>query len=115
MNETSEVAKQRIKAVLPLLNERQSRLFLASEAKAFGFGGISEISSISGVSRVTITRGVKELETDNGSQLGEQRCRREGGGRKGIKAHYPDILTELEKFLDPYTKGDPGESLKIYP
>jgi DNA-directed RNA polymerase specialized sigma24 family protein len=78
MNETSEAAKQRIKAMLPVLNERQRRLFLASEAKAFGFGGISEISRISGgVSRVTITLGVKELETDDGNRLGEQRGRKE--------------------------------------
>jgi hypothetical protein len=33
--------KERIDTMLPLLNERQRRLFLASEAKAFGFGGVS--------------------------------------------------------------------------
>jgi transposase len=35
-----------------------------------------------------------------------------GDGRKSVKEHYPDILTELEKFLEPHTKGDPENPLK---
>ena len=48
--------------MLPVLNERQRRIFLATEAKAIGYGGISRISEISGVSRITITQGIKEIE-----------------------------------------------------
>jgi hypothetical protein len=48
--------------MLPLFNERQRGIFLASEAKALGFGGVSAIRKISGVSRMTITLGLKELE-----------------------------------------------------
>jgi hypothetical protein len=41
----------KIKQMLPLLNERQQRLYLASEAIALGRGGFTRISKISGVSR----------------------------------------------------------------
>ena len=85
MNESINL---RINTMLPLLNERQRRLFLASEAKALGFGGISEVSRISGISRVTITLGIKELEEAGATALEDQRCRRPGGGRKSIKVHY---------------------------
>ena len=36
--------------MLPMLNEKQMRLYLASEAIAFGRGGITLMSRISGVS-----------------------------------------------------------------
>ena len=40
--------EERIKNMLPYLNERQRRLFLANEAISYGRGGISEVSRISG-------------------------------------------------------------------
>ncbi|GHU15543.1 hypothetical protein FACS189449_13220 [Alphaproteobacteria bacterium] len=49
--------------MLELLDERERRLFLANEAIAYGYGGISAISRISGVSRTTITAGIKELKS----------------------------------------------------
>jgi predicted transcriptional regulator len=104
--------KERIDTMLPLLNERQRRLFLASEAKAFGFGGVSETSRISGVSRMTITLGLKELEDPGLTALEDGRCRKPGGGRKSIKVHYPDIMKEMEVLLEPYTKGNPENLLQ---
>ena len=109
MNET---AIQRIITMLPFLNERQRRLFLASEAKALGFGGISDVSKVSGVSRVTITLGLKELEDTATAPMEDRRCRRPGGGRKSISEHYPDIMHELKALLEPYTKGDPENPLQ---
>ena len=54
-----EVALQlRISTMRPELNERQRRLFLAAEAKAFGYGGVTKVSRLSNVSRVTITKGL---------------------------------------------------------
>ncbi|KAF5415698.1 MAG: hypothetical protein C5S38_03745 [Candidatus Methanophagaceae archaeon] len=45
------------------LNERQQRLLTASMANAIGYGGISTLSRMTGMSRTTITPGRKELET----------------------------------------------------
>lgn len=103
---------ERIKTMLPLLTEKQKRIFLATEAKAIGYGGISQISRISGVSRVTIAQGLKELENPNEETLNTERSRRKGGGRNKIEKIYPDIKAELEKLLEPYTKGNPETPLK---
>jgi transposase len=101
----------RIKAMLPLLNERQKRLFLANEAGSIGYGGVSRLSRVSGVSRITITNGIKELAA--GEKLeNTQRIRKSGGGRKKMKIKQPDIKTKLEELLEPYTKGDPCNPLK---
>ncbi|MCL2832079.1 MAG: ISAzo13 family transposase, partial [Treponema sp.] len=45
----SSALRMRINTMLPELNERQRRLFLAAEAKAIGYGGITQVSKISGV------------------------------------------------------------------
>ena len=105
--------ENRILTMLPLLNEKQRRLFLAAEAKAVGHGGISQISRVSGVSRVTIKQGIKDLEEQSAVTQNIERSRKEGGGRKKVTEVYPNILEELEKLMDPYTKGDP-ESLLLW-
>jgi transposase len=102
---------ERIMAMLALLNEKQKRLFLANEALLIGYGGISKISRISGVSRVTITNGIKELIESSGIE-DDQRCRKQGGGRKNVIQKYPGIKKELEQLLEPYTKGNPMNPLK---
>jgi transposase len=104
-----KTAEDRIKTMLPLLNEKQKRLYLAAEAKAIGFGGISQVSKVSGVSRVTIAHGMKENELGEANQ---GRCRKQGGGRKKIVEKYPDILDEIEKSIEAHTKGDPENPLK---
>jgi hypothetical protein len=47
--------QRRIEAVLPALNEYQRRRYLSAEAKSIGYGGISLISRISGMSRQALT------------------------------------------------------------
>src|ERR1700675_775693 len=51
--------RQRNAAILPLLDERQRRLFAAAEAKAAGFGGIAAVSRITRIAASTIGRGLK--------------------------------------------------------
>jgi hypothetical protein len=52
---------EQIQRMIPLLDERQKRLYLANEAMSYGRGGISLVSRISGMSRTTITKAVDEL------------------------------------------------------
>ena len=103
---------ERISNMLPLLDERQRRLYLANEAKAIGYGGISQVSRITGVSRVTITQGLTEINSKGYQPKGQSRCRKEGGGRKQIAAKHPELLHYLDELLEPYTKGDPMNPLK---
>ena len=53
--------EDKILTMLPLLIERQRRIYLASEATALGRGGIKDISRLTGVSRSTIIKGKKEI------------------------------------------------------
>ena len=47
--------------MMPYLNEKQRRLFVAIEAKVIGHDGITQVSTLSGISRVTLTKGTKEI------------------------------------------------------
>lgn len=66
-------------AVLPHLDERQRRLYLAAEADALGHGGIVVVARPAEVSESTITRGRLEL-AGGAPVLSRVRC--PGGGRK---------------------------------
>jgi hypothetical protein len=99
--------EMRIETMLPLLNEYQRRMFLATEAKAVGYGGISLVSRISGVSRQTLQEGAKELANPEFEPLEEGRCRASGAGRKKIWETHPQILDELAGLVEAHTKGDP--------
>ena len=103
--------QSRIETTLPTLNEFQSRRYLSAEAKSIGYGGISLVSRLSGVSRQTLTNGIKELDTIDAEILPSGRCRKPGGGRKSILESNPEILLPLLELLEPHTKGDPMRPL----
>jgi hypothetical protein len=46
----------------PRLNERSRRMVAAAEAREAGYGGVSLVSRACGLSRVTITKGLRELD-----------------------------------------------------
>jgi hypothetical protein len=104
-------AVERIRTTLPTLDERQSRLYLASEARSIGYGGISQVSKASGASRPTIMRGLKEIDAEGYVPESSCRCRKTGGGRKVIEDSDPRIWPIIENLLEPYTKGDPMRPL----
>ena len=101
--------ENRIQTMLPMLNERQRRIFLASEAMSYGYGGISRVSEISGVSIPTIRQGIAEIRA--GEIAGNGRIRREGAGRKKVEDKYPNILECIQKIVDGNTYGDPERVL----
>lgn len=108
-NSETKIA-ERIKHMMPNLNERQRRMFLAVEAKAYGYGGISCVSRLSGVSRPTIIQGTKELGEKKSVPL--PRSRKSGGGRKKVYEKHPEMLTDLEALVEPLTIGDPMSPLR---
>ena len=59
--EISSVFSPQYTKLLPLLDERSTRLVLAAEALAIGRGGKTFVSKASGVSRSTINIGISEL------------------------------------------------------
>lgn len=102
--------KERIEKMLPMLNEKEKRQYLALEAKGLGYGGISQISRLTGVSRKTITSGFKELNNETVEKT--ERIRKKGGGRKTIAETQDNIEFELEKLVEPTTIGTPENPLK---
>ena len=99
----------KINTLLPLLDERQARLYLALEANAYGRGGVKLVHEISGVSQTTIIRGKKELE--EGITLEVGRVRKPGGGRRKLTQKYDDIKDAIERIVADKTYGNPENPL----
>jgi hypothetical protein len=95
--------------VWPHLNERSRRMVAAAEAKELGYGGVSLVSRACGLSRVTITKGLRELEA---VPLAQPRIRRRGGGRRRLEADDPQLPALLESLVEPLTCGDPESPLR---
>lgn len=96
-------------AIEPVLNERGRRLWAAAESRAIGYGGDSVVSSATGLSRITIRAGRREIET--GVEKSE-RLRRSGAGRPSLESEQPGLKDALEKLVDPVTRGDPCSALR---
>jgi hypothetical protein len=90
--------------MMPVLDERQKRLYLANEAISYGRGGVSLVSRISGMSRTAITKAIDELSS--GARI-NGKIRRSGGGPKFVESNYPDIEDKIRKIIDGKTYGDP--------
>ena len=100
--------EEHIKSVLPYLNEKQKRLFLASCANTLGWGGVKKVCEISGCSKDIIIRGKQELKTTDAN---DERIRKKGGGRKRIEETYPDVLCWIEEIVADSTYGNPDNPL----
>ena len=94
----------------PVLTERARRLWAATEALALGRGGIALVERATGVSRSTIGRGIRELET--GEILEAGRTRRPGGGRKRATEKDGKLWVDLDALVEPTTSGDPTSPLR---
>lgn len=109
MNEL-ETYKNKYQQLLPELSERSRRLVVAADAKSRGRGGIMFVHKASGISRVTITSGIKELEA--GVTLSEDRNRQPGAGRKPITETNPAVAPALLNLVEDSVQGDPESPLQ---
>jgi transposase len=101
----------KFRALAGELNERQRRLWAASEARAAGRGGIAGTARTTGIAVDTIRRGIGELE--RGESIGAGRVRKVGGGRKPLSETDSKLLVDLERLVDEDRRGDP-ESLLLW-
>jgi len=107
-----EMLKERIETVLPTLNEKQRRIYLASEAMTAGYGGVTRIHEITGVSRSAIQDGIREIKSSDEIIVDKGRIRRMGGGRKKIIESQPEITNQILDIVEAHTKGDPESVLR---
>jgi Rhodopirellula transposase DDE domain len=101
---------ERFAGLGPELNERQRRIWAATEARSHGRGGIVAVSRATGISEDTIGRGIKELR--EGVRLEPGQVRRRGAGRPALTVSDPTLLGDLERLVDPDTRGDPMSPLR---
>ena len=101
--------REKVAQLWPHLDERARRLFAASEARALGHGGVSLVSRACGLSRVTITKGMRELDE---APLPVGRVRRAGAGRPPIEVSDPDLPERLDALVEPLSRGDPESPLR---
>src|SRR3954470_11128162 len=107
---TEPEIKTRFEMLAPLLNERTRRLAAAAEAASIGRGGSSRVARATGFSRRAIASGLAELQASG--DLGSDRIRRAGGGRKQAVQRDPTLRSDLERLIDPVTRGDPESPLR---
>lgn len=91
------------------------RLVAAAEAKVAGYGGVSLVARATGVSRRAITVGLAELKhpaSQSEVSATTARVRKTGGGRKKATAQDVPLLRDLERLIEPLTRGDPESPLR---
>ena len=84
-------------------------MMAANEAVHEGYGGISRISRVCGLSRGTITKGIRELGEN---PIAAGRIRRAGGGRHTLLVSDPELPRALETLVEPLARGDPQSPLR---
>ncbi len=107
--------RQKCELLGPVMTERLRRHWAASEALALPRGGITLVARATGMSRTTLWAGVRELQ--NPSDLpplprDPRRGRRPGGGRHRVEVDDPGVLEDLERLVNPATRGDPLSPLR---
>lgn len=112
--DSEQAVAERYARMKNVLNERARRLFAATEALALGYGGIAIVARATGIAPGTIGVGIKEvrkIEAD-AAPLEEQRIRKPGGGRPKTASKDPKLIPDLERLVEPMTRGDPESPLR---
>ena len=84
-------------------------MLAGAEALEIGYGGVSLVSRACGLSRVTVTKAIRELQD---APMAEGRIRRSGGGRRQLAEQDPGLTEALESLVEPLTRGDPESPLR---
>ena len=88
---SQEALTEKIAFMRTILDERQYRLYLASEANALGRGGMSLVSKASGASMVTIRKGLEEMR-DCATQINAE------NRRTGLSREINDLTVRIKSI-----------------
>ena len=114
MDDDESLIAEKYEALRDVMDERMRRLWAATEARALGYGGVSTVSRALGLTRPTITAGMKEL--GDARQLvrvaPKNRVRREGAGRPRLTDIDAGLRPALEELVEPATRGHPMSPLR---
>src|SRR5690349_13052098 len=99
--------RMRFEALAPVMDERRTRLWVASEARLLGRGGLSLVARATRIRAKRINAGLRDLDelaqNPPAVPLSEQRIRRSGGGRKRLEDTDPTLLRDLESLVEHLT------------
>lgn len=115
--ETLEILTRVVEKTVPILDEKQRRIFLGNIASELGHGGIAFVISVSGASRNTIVSGMEGVKAEHETidqskaKITKNRIRRPGAGRKSLNAKIPDLHEKIQQLIDNDTYGDPMKPL----
>jgi hypothetical protein len=106
--------RAKYQALRSVMDERVRRQWAAAEASALGWGGISEVSQATGLSRNTIAVGIAELRRRQArpEAPAPPRLRKAGAGRKPVSRTCPGVERALDRLVDPVTRGHPESPLR---
>jgi hypothetical protein len=94
------------------LTEKSRRLWAGSEALELGYGGVRAVARATGLSPITIQKGMEELSNPEVQIPADGRQRAAGGGRKPLTLKDPALTAALDKLMEPCTSGDPMRPLR---
>lgn len=97
-----ERIQRKYELLAPEMDERMRRQWAATEARELGWGGVTAVAQATGLSRPTITAGLRELDLPHEERIAEaMRTRRPGGGRKALTETDPQLMEALESLMPP--------------
>lgn len=89
---SGDQVRQIFEALAPTMDERDRRLVAAALARMVGRGGIALVSSVTGVARSTIGRGLRDLDEPQTRPPADQPIRRPGSGRHRLTQDDPTLM-----------------------
>jgi transposase len=107
--ELLSAARRRYTVMAPYLTEQTRRVWAAAEASAIGPRGNTIVAEATGLSRTTIIKAQRECASPAGPA---ERQRRPGAGRKPLLDVDQTLLQDLDRLIDPCTRGDPESPLR---
>ena len=78
--------------------------------RSAGQGGIAAVVRATDISESTVRRRLEELE--RAEELEAGRVRRTGAGRPSVIERDPGLEKDLDRLIDPVTRGDPESALR---
>lgn len=102
------VLAEKFAVMRQVLDERAWRVYLGTEARALGYGGVAAVARAAGASQTTVAAGLREsADREALSALERGRARRPGAGRPKAEEAQPGLRPALRGLLEPGKRGDP--------
>jgi hypothetical protein len=109
-----QLIETKYRSLVPLMGERMRGQWAASEAGAYGWGGVAAVAHATGLSPTSIRKRQAELTLRAGQPGGRRAApvRRPGAGRQPQTEEDPELVQALEKLVAPMPRGDPESPLR---